>query len=319
MVIRPLAVGEQEIFVRSAGRTEHAAAVRDYLQRLLTKGNTHPEWCFLLEEANQVIGTIAYWTFPSLSTPTDLVLMELPWEREDYLIPGTQMVHQAVLHMQLLGTRGQIRHVIDLPPASPQWQYYPEQRAALLARCGFVMQRETLRWNCQVDAAVRDTSTRLIFRSLEEVGKAAFLEALERGSAGTLDRLIRQEREQMGPARHAQELFTLLQHLGHAPGWWQLAYTRSAELVGFVLPCTNMTVGYVGVIPEQRGNGFIDDLLSRLTETFAAAGATTILADTDVSSTPMANALRRAGWSQFGRRQEYVLELMEEVAPNESI
>lgn len=118
MIIRLLADGELETFARTAGRIAHAAAVQDYLQQLLTKGNTYPAWCFLLEEAHQIIGTIAYWTLPSLSTPTVMILMELPWERDDFIPLGAQMIQHAVRHMQELGAREQIGHVIDLPPSA---------------------------------------------------------------------------------------------------------------------------------------------------------------------------------------------------------
>jgi RimJ/RimL family protein N-acetyltransferase len=318
MVIRPLAVGELETFAHVAGWTEHAASVQDYIERLLTKGYVHHEWFFVLEEANQIIGTIAYWAHPFLDTPTDFVLLELPWEREDALTLGAQFVQHAMLHMQALGASEKISHVIDLPPVRPQWQSFPEQRAALLTQCGFVLQRETLRWECQVGESGRATSARLTFRPLEDVGVAAFIEAIERGSEGTLDRRIRQEREQAGPAQHAKDMFEELQRLGYAPGWWQLAYNQTGELVGFVMPSANQTVGYIGVLPEQRGRGYSDDVLARLTATFSAAGVSSSLADTDVSNTPMANAFRRAGWSQFGRRQEYALFLTARLAAHET-
>jgi ribosomal protein S18 acetylase RimI-like enzyme len=318
MVIRPLAVGELETFSRVAGRTEHAASVQDYIERLLTRGYAHHEWFLVLEEANQIIGTIAYWTLPSLGKPTDFVLLELPWEREDSLTLGAQFVQHAVLNMQALGASEKISHVIDLPPVRPQWQYFPEQRAALLTHCGFVMQRETLRWECQVGESVRAATTRLTFRPLEDVGVGAFIEAIERGSEGTLDRLIRQECEQAGPAQHAKEMFEDIQRLGYVPGWWQLAYNQTGELVGFVMPSANQTVGYIGVLPEHRGRGYSDDLLARLTATFSAAGVSSCLADTDVSNTTMANAFRRAGWRQFGRRQEYALDLTARLAAREA-
>jgi RimJ/RimL family protein N-acetyltransferase len=318
MLIRPLADGEQATFARVAGRTEHAPSVHEYLERLLIQGYVHHEWLLVLEEARQIIGTIAYWTQPSIGTPTDFVLLELPWDRADAFELGARFVQHAVRHMQALGASGTIGHVIDLPPGRPQWQYFPEQRAALLTQLGFVLQRETLRWECQVGAMLRTASPRLSFRPLEEVGEAAFLEAIERGSDGTLDRRIRQAREQAGPAQHAASLFGALQHMGYARGWWQLAYTQTGELVGFVMPCANQTVGYIGVLPEYRGQGYSADLLERLTATFAAAGVSTILADTDVFNDPVAKAFRRAGWSQFGRRQEYAADLMRVLSAHET-
>lgn len=309
MLIRPLVVGEIETFARVAGRIEHAASVQDYLERLLTRGYSHYEWLFVLEEDNQIIGTIAYWTHPSIGEPSDFVLLELPWERKDSLTLGTHFLQHALLHMQTLGAAEQISHVIDLPPVKPQWQYFPEQRVELLKRFGFMLQRETLRFECHVAETVSAAPPQLTFRPLEEVGEAVFIEAIERGSTGTLDRRIRQEREQAGPTQHAKDMFEYIQRLGYAPGWWQLAYNQAGELVGFIMPSANNTVGYIGVLPEHRGRGSIDELIARLTATFAAAGSPIIQADTDVYNIPMANAFRRAGWSHLGSRQEYALDL----------
>lgn len=100
--------------------------------------------------------------------------------------------------------------------------------------------------------------------------------------------------------------------MDHEPGWWQLAYTAAGELVGLVMPTrapTFATIGFVGVVPEQRGRGHIDELLARGTATLGAAGATDFRADTDVRNAPMASAFRRAGWAEFAARREYAIGL----------
>ena len=94
------------------------------------------------------------------------------------------------------------------------------------------------------------------------------------------------------------------------PSWWQLAYAADGELVGLVMPSRNPTfavIGYIGVVPEQRGHGYIDDLLAQATATLAASGASAIRADTDVANLPMAHAFQRAGYQQFATRREYML------------
>jgi RimJ/RimL family protein N-acetyltransferase len=308
MTIRPLLPGEIERFAQVASQPEHAQDMQQYLERLLTSGHTHLEWCFVLEEADQIIGTIAYWTFPSTETPLDVVLFTLPWERDDYLTIGTPFLQHALKDMQGRGA-SKIGHVLDMPPVAPLWQYFAEQRMKLLQAVGFTMQRETLRFEWQAGNLIHMVPGRLIFRTLEEVGDAAFIEAIERGTVDTLDQRIHSEREQARPTQHARDMFALVQRLGYAPGWWQLAYNQQGELVGFVMPSANHTIGYIGVLPEYRGHGYIDELLAKATATLADAGAPKIQADTDVGNTPMANAFRRAGWNQFARRQEYTIDL----------
>ena len=80
----------------------------------------------------------------------------------------------------------------------PQFQHHPEKRAGLLESVGFSLKRETDRfeWRGGGGPAVPD---RLVFRTLEEVGDDAFVDAMGRVSEGTLDREIRAERELARP------------------------------------------------------------------------------------------------------------------------
>jgi RimJ/RimL family protein N-acetyltransferase len=97
------------------------------------------------------------------------------------------------------------------------------------------------------------------------------------------------------------------------PAWWQLAFTADHDLVGLVMPARNPTsgtIGYLGVVPEHRGHGYVNDLLGQGTAILHAAGVESIRADVDVANLPMASACRRAGYTAFATRQEYVLQAM---------
>ena len=311
MHIRPLSPDTTTTFAQVCGRSEHAADVQRYLDQMLERGAIHPDWCFVAEEAHQIVGTIAYWALPSSDKPSDFVLIELPWEREDWLSLGTQLLQHTLSHMRELGVH-KIGHVLDTPPMYPQWQQFPAQRSELLTHLGFTLQRETYRFEWLAGETAPAGSQRLTFRSLTAVGDIAFIDVIEQASAGTLDRSIRQEREQGGPAHQAREMFKDLQQMEYDPAWWQLAYTQTGDLVGFVMPTKSpgaAVIGYIGVLPHQRGHGYINDLLLCTATTFYAAGERRIVADTDVDNAPMANAFRRAGYRQFATRKEYAIHL----------
>ena len=124
--------------------------------------------------------------------------------------------------------------------------------------------------------------------------------------AETLDREIQREIEEYGPERAGRELFELEKHLEHEPSWWHLAYSPEGELAGLIISSKNPTspvIGYIGVVPEHRGKGYVDDLLAKGTRTLLDAGAEYVRADTDVHNSPMAAAFRRAGYSEFARRR----------------
>jgi RimJ/RimL family protein N-acetyltransferase len=99
----------------------------------------------------------------------------------------------------------------------------------------------------------------------------------------------------------------------YEPSWWELAFDRDDDLIGLIMPTgapSFVTIGYIGVVPEQRGHGHVNDLLARGTATLRRIAADTIIrADTDVSNAPMAAAFERAGYSRFATRREYELRL----------
>jgi RimJ/RimL family protein N-acetyltransferase len=313
LIVRPLAAHEIATFARVCGRNTHASEVSDYLQRMFHQSAIRLEWCFVAEEASQIIGTIAYWTLPALGKPQDFVLLALPWERDDFLSLGTQLLQETLLSVQHAYGVQEIGHALDTPPCNPQWQFFPKQRMTLLHQMGFQDRRRTLRFEWLVEAALPLAKTRLLFRPLAEVGEIAFITAIEQVSAGTFDQRIQQDRKLQGPERQARLFFEEMQHMDYDPAWWHLAYTQERELVGLIVPAHNPTVAvidYIGVVPRFRGHGYVDDLLAHGTTSLFHAGFTTIRADTDVSNVPMANAFRRAGYQQFATRHEFEITLM---------
>jgi RimJ/RimL family protein N-acetyltransferase len=81
--------------------------------------------------------------------------------------------------------------------------------------------------------------------------------------------------------------------------WWRLAYTPAGELVGVSAPTrhyTSAVVGYIGVVPEQRGHGYSFDLLVEATHLLIAEGAEQIVAGTDCTNLPMAATFARVGY-----------------------
>ena len=139
--------------------------------------------------------------------------------------------------------------------------------------------------------------------------------AISRVSEGTLDREILAERERRGPGGAARDFFEDAGRVQHDPSWWRLAYDTGGALVGLVMPARPpafLTIFYVGVVPEMRGRGYVDDLLSAGTATLLevrGADGAPLRVDTDVSNAPMSAAFERADWTRFARRREYAVDL----------
>ena len=309
MLIRPIEAGELDAFASLPGHDQRNASVRDYVARMIAAGAMRPEWCFVAEQDGRRVGNVAFWTLPGRGAPQDLVLLEAPWDEPD-LATGLRLVCWMLAEARARGAT-EIGYVLDAPPLPPQWQESPDARAALLERVGFALSRETTRfeWLGNLTPA---SSGRLVYRDQDQVGETAFIDAIARVSEGTLDQEISAQRERRGIEPAARELLDLLRQLEHEPGWWHLAYAPAGELVGLVMPAKTPTVaviGYVGVVPEQRGHGYVDDLLAQAATTLLAIGCDRIVADADRGNTPMAAALRRAGYVQVATRREYAIDL----------
>ncbi|MEV4084709.1 GNAT family N-acetyltransferase, partial [Nonomuraea fuscirosea] len=132
-----------------------------------------------------------------------------------------------------------------------------------------------------------------------------FAAAFARVARGPLDAHTRQALAVMDPMEQAREDVRDYRSMEGEREWWRLAYDLDGELVGVALPSANAAgpvVGYLGVVPERRGQGYVDDLLAEITRGHALRGVRRIVADTDAGNLPMARAFERAGYRNFAVR-----------------
>ncbi|CAH2716201.1 hypothetical protein BACCIP111895_03385 [Neobacillus rhizosphaerae] len=97
-------------------------------------------------------------------------------------------------------------------------------------------------------------------------------------------------------------------HFQYNKEWWELAYYND-QIVGFIQPVVfkgseknglmEGTIHYIGVVPELRGRGFINDLLLRATRVLQDNGVWRIFSDTDVENMPMRAAFEKVGYEKW--------------------
>ncbi|OEO30932.1 GNAT family N-acetyltransferase [Devosia insulae DS-56] len=300
LVIRPLQPGETELFLsypfaRQPGMWETA---RDY-EALLASNQYRPEHTWIALRDGTVVARACFWAGREDRHPVSLDWLEAE--------PGPQQVE---LGTALLRTAHQtIRNAEGKRPdyhlfMPPGWRDDAALRAAGEARlmsaqnAGLVpfVERFTYRWSADRDG-LPARSERLEFRPADDTEVLAVLQQL---LVGTLDAHDRHAVATHGIERAAEMQLEDLHWFPSPRDWWQLAYTKTGELVGLIVPARNYsqpTIGYIGVVPAQRGRGYVDDLLAemawRLSE---AAPSESIGADTDFANLPMAKAFARAGF-----------------------
>lgn len=271
---------------------------------LLAGGQYRPETTWVALDGERIVAVAIWWGFPGAERPIALDGLFATPDLTDPVPVWTEFVKQVV------GTAPADAE----PPAyhlflPPGWRDDAEIQAALEPRlaaaegAGLTATVERLRFEWLAETPVPVRSQRLTFRT--EPDDEAFLDVFKRVAAGSLDAATHDAIARGGldgMAREDLEIYTLM------PGersWWKLAYDTSGDLVGFAIPSRNNAgpvVGYLGVVPEHRGRGYADDLLAEITADLADLGAERIVADTDTTNVPMANAFRRLGYRQFAVR-----------------
>jgi RimJ/RimL family protein N-acetyltransferase len=180
-----------------------------------------------------------------------------------------------------------------------------EWREEAARRAGLTQRLERLRYEWTSGAGLPSLAGRLTFRA--EPDDEVFADVMAQVLDGTLDATSREQAARVGPRLQARQDVTFYRdHMRGDRSWWRLAETPDGRTAGFGIPSRNVeypVVGYLGVLPEQRGHGYVDEILAEITRILAAeAGATIIHADTDLENRPMAAAFERAGYRNFGRR-----------------
>ncbi len=274
-------------------------------------GEYRPEWTWIAEEDSDgpVLAAGIWWGHSGEATPAtlDAVYTHASVSRDDRPVVAGELIaaaHRAFaaaggatpdFHLFLPGDwRG--RHDV-VTALTWRWQ------AAL--RAGLTEELERLRFEWTKAAGLPRDSGRLVYRA--DPDDAVFEDLLSRVLDGTLDATTRKTANAVGPREQARlDVAFYRDKMVGDRGWWLVALTRDGEAVGFGVPSRNTefpVVGYLGVVPEHRGHGYVGDILAEITRVLVAeAGAQSIHADTDLANQPMAKAFERAGYRNFARR-----------------
>jgi RimJ/RimL family protein N-acetyltransferase len=272
-----------------------------------------PEWTWIAEETagGAPLAVAVWWGEPRDSRPSALDAVLVPGP------PGQDADRSGIATALLTAAHAAYAAAgVTEPPAfhlflPGDWQARPDVVAALAWReqaaraAGLVASLERLRYEWTPAAGLPASPGRLLLRP--EPDDEVFVDVLRRVLADTLDATSARAAAMVGAEAQAREdvAFYRDKMLGDR-AWWRVAETPDGELAGFGFPSRNVdfpVIGYLGVVPEQRGHGYVDEILAGITRFLVTeTGAEVIRADTDLGNRPMAAAFERAGYRNFARR-----------------
>ena len=297
LVIRPLTEGEEPLFESLPDPALVGfGAFGDRYSDMAARGEYRPEWTWVAMRDNAVVARAAWWGGPDDDEPSTL-----DWFDFTDAGAAVQLLRTAPLRTE---------YSLRLPPGwrdSPAVAQAARARIAAAQEAGMTLLVERYRYRWTPECGVPAVPGRLEFRPAPD--DDVILEVFRRVHRSTLDAHARRTVAASGVAAAAREDLDFLRWMPSPRGWWRLAYTSGGDLVGLAAPCRNFSdpvIGYIAVVPEQRGHGFSYDLLAEATRLLIAEGADRIVAGTDVTNLPMAATFTKAGYPVAQHRIDFV-------------
>lgn len=302
LTMRPIA-GREELDLFS--RLPYV--LNEELEDDLAAGRRRPEWMWIALRGNHLLARVAWWGRTGDDTPFLLDILDIDDSSvdRDRVDIGVRLLQTAMAEVVRAGTRPP-EYSRDVPADWREGEVtrrVVEDRMVALERTGARLFVERLRFQWHPGTPIPEPTGRLVFRPVHDTEELLALMTLVLD--GTLDAHSRDDLTRMSAreaaVRHYEEE---LARYRSPRDWWRIATLPDGEPVGFVTPARNdynPIIGYLAVLPEHRGNGYIDEILAEGTRILNTQDAPRIRAATDLGNTPMANAFQRAGYVNFER------------------
>ncbi|SEG09246.1 Acetyltransferase (GNAT) family protein [Actinacidiphila yanglinensis] len=300
LVLRSLTAGESPLFTSLPASAEVGRALlgQDFAT-LDAGGEYRPEWSWVALRDGVVVARAAWWAKPGDAEPVALDWFDFADGEE---AAAVELLRAAPLFAE---------YGIVLPSG---WREHPAPRAAYEARAAAaeaagmrkLVERYRYTWTAGEDPLPERTG-RLVYRPEPDDG--AFRAVMARIMTGTLDAHDRMNLDAHGLDTALDETLAVLDWMPSPNDWRRVAYTPQGEVVGVHIPARNPAmacIGFIAVVPEQRGRGYAYDLLVECTHDLVERGADRIAAATDQPNFPMARAFARAGYPITQERVDFV-------------
>ncbi|MER5847573.1 GNAT family N-acetyltransferase [Streptomyces sp. NPDC002012] len=253
-----------------------------------------PDWKRVALRDGEVVARGAWWGGPDDSEPVNINWFDVAEGEEE---AGAELLRSAPWQVELeINLPGGWREKTDLHAGA-------EARFAAARAAGYELLVERFLYRWTPELGLPERPGRLRFSA--EPDDTVFFDALRRIHSVTLDTHALRAIEEGGLDQAAQEELDFFHWCPSPREWWQIAHTPEGDLAGIHIPAHNPsgpTIGFIGVVPEQRGRGYAYDLLAECTHLLVEQGAEFVSGATDQGNFPMAANFAKAGFPVISER-----------------
>lgn len=233
-------------------------------------GRMRPEWTWLaFDDEGRLIDRALWWGRDD-KTPIALDVWDVVLLGEAASIGPVAEVGKALLRsghaaLSTQGCRVPLPHTVHLPGG---WRSDPVSVGAVAWRqhaaadVGLTEVNERLQFEWTAGTEFPTNPKRLDFR---EGSNEEFRRLFGEVVLGSLDVLTQRTLEVSTPEDLGRDELEFYRSCPGNREWWRVAIDPLGTPVGFVVPSAtphSVNVGYLGVLPEHRGHGYVDDLLA---------------------------------------------------------
>lgn len=284
MILRNIEENEIDSVIKAT--TPEKSSFKDILESWINEGITKLEWCFVVEDDDNILGRLIYGVFDNSLKMLDIWMKNFNEETKEKLLSDS---------LKIMKVKEFNNVECHLYSDKNNFQQYVKALTAVEFKV--TQEKKSFVWEEEV---INSLLGDLYFSTLEQVGSNEFINAIEKVTAGTLDEDDLAWVKEFGSKEAAIKYFNLLKDIDYNEGWWKLAYNQKQELLGLVVP-QRLTediggINYIGVIPEKRGQGYINHLVIEGVKTLKDNNIKKVIADIDVKNYPLDIVLQKQGF-----------------------
>jgi ribosomal protein S18 acetylase RimI-like enzyme len=266
------------------------------LSRLLECSCTQPEWILLRFASGALTGVLVLAAPNEFNLPIEIVRVQ---GRSDRGIDSLRHFQLAIEKAKTLGVR---ELYCTLPEDSAD--------ASVISEAGFRSWRKIVRF----ESASPTNLTMRPYRSVQvdNFERAEIIALIEKTSARSSDAQIEFYRQRLGGIADAEMTLRMMESTRYDPRCWRVALAPDGHTLGIiflVVAFGEPTVGFLGVIPEDRGRNIASFLLVEAWSVMRQEGYSTLCAETDERSVSMHRALTKSQFHRRWQKQEWRLDL----------